>query len=409
MSSHLVLEIESYKNVGRARLTFAPVTLLLGPPGAGKSNILEAAALLGLASKLAQYTKAQDSFEEALKSMLENEAGFQDITRANDILDVFPFFEPPSQGATKVSLTIGNTSVKFELRPVSVDKDTLVLSYLATGSKGALELYVTKKDDILEISYYIGDYLDKKRSWTSVIEMDDFKQLFNIFIRLYSFERYQLSAAEILQCPDTCPSPEHTAAKHVLGEKARNMPIVASKSPLVLREVNEWLRSELESSLEVKVLARRHEVVMFSGDVEVPPGLVSDSIVRLLYYTLALYSNARALSLTRRPFIVLLEEPEARAFPYGFSLLASAISKLVKRGGYVVLTTHNPMLASVLLDKFSENKLRLYYVYTGSRGYAEVVGLNLRRMAEELVSPADIMVMPPREVVMKYAEGAGSG
>ncbi len=64
--------------------------------------------------------------------------------------------------------------------------------------------------------------------------------------------------------------------------------------------------------------------------------------------------------------------------------------------GYVVITTHNPILASLLRDKL---KVTLYYVYRGDGGLTEVAELDRDKLAEELITSTEILFMKPGEVL----------
>ena len=60
----------------------------------------------------------------------------------------------------------------------------------------------------------------------------------------------------------------------------------------------------------------------------------------------------------------LLEEPEGHLFPQFFNLLVEYIAKF-SEVGYAVITTHSPILVSLLRDKLDA---ALYYVYRGDGG-----------------------------------------
>ncbi len=47
MAGPLTLEIEGFKSIGKLRMELGDLTILLGPPASGKTNVLEALALLG--------------------------------------------------------------------------------------------------------------------------------------------------------------------------------------------------------------------------------------------------------------------------------------------------------------------------------------------------------------------------
>ena len=91
----------------------------------------------------------------------------------------------------------------------------------------------------------------------------------------------------------------------------------------------------------------------------------------------------------------LLEEPEGHLFPQFFNLLVEYIAKF-SEVGYAVITTHSPILVSLLRDKLDA---ALYYVYRGNGGLTEAAELDKDKLAEELVASADILFMKPHEVL----------
>jgi predicted ATPase len=90
----------------------------------------------------------------------------------------------------------------------------------------------------------------------------------------------------------------------------------------------------------------------------------------------------------------LLEEPEGQIYPQFFNLLVKHIAKFTEVG-YVAITTHNPILVSLLRDRLDAT---LHYVYRGDGGLTEVAELDKDKLAEELATSADILFMKPREV-----------
>ncbi len=167
-------------------------------------------------------------------------------------------------------------------------------------------------------------------------------------------------------------------------------------------KINNALREYLDEKIELKVL-RSGALVLFDYDVEIEVKSVSNSIFRLIYYTLALstassYAKIHGLE---NALLVLLEEPEAHVFPFMFDLMRSEIIQAIKAGVIVVIATHNPIFVSALWDKVKD--LKTYYVYRcGDLGSTKVAELDVEKMAESLVSIEDILNMNWKEVVEEY-------
>jgi predicted ATPase len=210
-----------------------------------------------------------------------------------------------------------------------------------------------------------------------------------VVARLYGFDRFKDDVINSMVNGVEVETPQD-----LLREDGKNFGLVAKKQPEVIRDVNAEL-AEL-SRVEVKLLGDGR-VVVFDNDVAMKPSAISDSVFRILYILVGLSSAiffTKLHGLEGRT-IVLLEEPEGHLFPQFFNLLVKYIAKF-SEVGYVVITTHNPILVSLLRDKLN---VTLYYVYRGDGGLTEVAELDKDKLAEELVTSADILFMKPREVL----------
>ena len=68
----------------------------------------------------------------------------------------------------------------------------------------------------------------------------------------------------------------------------------------------------------------------------------------------------------------------------------------------VVVSTHNPLFASMLGDKV-ENA-RFYYVFRDTHGSTNLSELDLQALAKEFKTIEDVMMMPISEVINKYVK-----
>lgn len=108
---------------------------------------------------------------------------------------------------------------------------------------------------------------------------------------------------------------------------------------------------------------RNGTIVVFDWDYEVDVTYLSDGILRSLYYLLALASSinyAKLRGLENR-LIVGLEEPESHVFPFMMGLLAKYISEVTRKNVVVVVSTHNPLFASMLGDKVENARFLLCF------------------------------------------------
>jgi len=381
--------IRRYKSIKELRLRLRPVTVLVGPPASGKSNLLEALALLGLAGKLVEIKMNYTD----LSVFCNTEVDAWHLLRVGDALDVFPMREPE---ATTVKLSVAGESYRAELVLRQVEEKPRLYARYMRREKGVavgpldVDAPGTKPGFCDDLEYYA----DSLQGWSLVS-------------RLYGFERYGVEAAldRALVCSENidvhCMEP-----RYVLAETGSNMAVLAAGQPRVLRIVNKWLEA---LDMPTRLGAARGPginafVAPFIHGFALSPLSVSSGLARMLYYLLALQSNTVAAKLkpdTKR--LVLLEEPEARIFPYGFEVLADAIGSAAEKGVNVVLTTHNGFLATKLTEHVRLGNLAVYYVYLDKEGYTQAVELDLGRLAEELITLDDLLALSPREVLEEYA------
>ena len=135
---------------------------------------------------------------------------------------------------------------------------------------------------------------------------------------------------------------------------------------------------------------------------EVPPRLLSDTLGRVLYYVTALYTcmEYAQIKSMKDKLVILLEEPEAHVFPYSFQLLVD-ILKEATQSFYVVLTTHNGSFISHLWNKLKD--VKTYYVFREQKTGATVVTeLDIEKLAKDLVTGNELLLLTPKEVTRKY-------
>jgi len=345
------ISISNYKSIKKVRMKLGRVTILLGPPAVGKSNVLEAIALATYFDRYALYVEGAP-----LSKLIRDSA--KHLFYMSKTIDINLY-----AGEWRRSLRISALGPDLELNNTIVPINTNCLldtDYLFTynGQRYCFDKFKIK--DLLKASE-------------------------NVLSMLYGFDRFRddivnsmLNGAEV------------EAPQDLLREDGKNFGIVAIRQSEVIKDVNAEL-AEL-SQTEVRLLDNG-KVVMFSGAA----GFAApESLLRIMYYLVGISSATNyALDGLEGRSIVLLEEPEIH--PALLQLLVKHIAKF-SEAGYVVITTHNPILVSLLRDKLN---VTLYYVYRGDEGYTEVAELNKDKLAEELVTSEDILFMKPRDVHLK--------
>ncbi len=361
--------ISHFKSIEKAQMKLGRVTVLLGPPAAGKSNVLEAIALATYFDRYAFYVDREP---------------LSRLVRTDDVSNLFTFYD-----LTKtVEISISTDEWRRSLRIYFQQGLRLELN----EAKVPIERYGKVHNRSLYLFSYSGSEY--------AIVPDKFDKLLgvlreNVITRLYGFDRFKDDVINSM-----VNGVEVEAPQGLLREDGKNFGIVTKKQPKVIRDVNAEL-AEL-SRVEVKLLDDGR-VVVFDNDIAMKPSAISDSVFRILYVLVGLSSATfftKLYGLEGRT-VILLEEPEGHLFPQFFNLLVEYIAKF-SEVGYVVITTHNPFLVSLLRDKLN---VTLYYVYRGDGGLTEVAELDKDKLAEELVTSEDILFMKPSEV-LRLCRGA---
>jgi predicted ATPase len=343
------ITISRYKSIEKAQMELGRVTVLLGPPAAGKSNLLEAMALATYFDRFALYSDVEP---------------LSRLVRTDDMRGLF---------------------LRYSTKAVEVGIDggvwrRLLRIYSQKGLRlelNGVDVPVVPSSRSPHFSYDgIGYAINEIKLLEPLRE--------SVAARLYSFDRFRDSIVKSMVGGVEAEMP------HVfLREDGRNFGLVAKKHPEVFRDVNAEL--EVLGQVEVVLLGDGRVAVLDRHIVERPP----DSLLRVLYYLIGLSSLASFAKLRglEGRAIALLEEPEVH--PRFLHLLVKYIARF-SEVGYAVITTHNPILVSLLRDKLNAT---LYYAYRGDGGLTEVAELDKVKMAEELVTAEDIIFMKPREVL----------
>ena len=141
---------------------------------------------------------------------------------------------------------------------------------------------------------------------------------------------------------------------HLLPPDGRNLPSVLLYNPELRSLVADILEDYGQKPLVDEVEGTFSVLYEVNGlSLRIPYALVSDTIRRYIFFLAAVKSNENA--------VVVLEEPEAHAFPPYVKHLAECIG-LDKRNQYFI-STHNPYLLISLIEKTPVRELAVYVTY----------------------------------------------
>jgi len=379
----MLVRIENFKSINRLELELAPLTILVGPPASGKSNILDALALLGYFNRIKLLDKEYDNYASNLESL-------KLVSRFTNHHELFTNYDLTRKVSVEIQLNAEerfNLSLHFTWGKLNVFLNKVSIPW---------DLLVRSQSSISKVK----DVLNRVAGGSLLPES-----------RLYGYDRYGLATQRCdssglcgfniwLKGLKSAPVP-----KNVLSEFGRNAPQLTWSVRDIIPKLNSILKERLNTRVEVKV-TRQGTVMIYDNDYEIAPTAISDSISRALYYLMAIKTSLNYVKLygLEKRFILLFEEPEAHVFPYFLDLLADHIAEAVNYV-YVVIATHNPLLVSMMWDRVKD--VKTYYVARDVSGYTSSWEINVEALAKELKTVDEVLFMPPREVIEKYTVNTG--
>ncbi len=361
------LIVEGFKSIVRAELEVKPLTILVGPPDTGKSNLLEA---LGLLSFLAYGGSVEDYF------------------RYSTLSAVFSLL-PVSPSRVRVFLD-GLAEVFLEQKP---DLQGVVASAFIGGGEA------------FRVEYSFDGSLLVWPSQPGSFVFSTLTPLLNV--RFYRFhtsragQRPGLGSLGFVLRMLAEASPElyrGLTSTVLLPPRGLNLSNIISQNS----EARLFVQSILEDYGYRGIVTIR--VPWPHGPVvEAPHAVLRESTyipLDLLSDGLKVYT-AVALALTQKlpkdlekhvgwtPAIIALEEPEIHLYPYKIVDMARLIASVVRgdKGVHVVLSTHNMHMVSTLLSKTPRDRVAVYYTgrsrETGETLFKELKGDTLEELVDE--------------------------
>ncbi|MFN8713499.1 MAG: AAA family ATPase [Bacteroidota bacterium] len=308
------LEIKQFKSIRHMKIDCKHINLFIGQPNVGKSNVLEAMALLA-----PQFVPDKERF-------------FADFIRYEDFSDLFR--ETPTKNRIEVSSN-KNSSVIYlssqkslftffmsEGQPLNnYQIELLVQKYRSTAP-----LNKTKTIDYCSVSnsgkvsnrlkYYFGSEAD----------LDD--AIGNPLVKKYSFK----PLASYLFDRNTYLTPPN-------GD---NYYSICLQNELLRKQIsNKLLDYDLELVLEQKKpeikIQKRNSWLVSS----LPYSGIADTLQRYFFHLAAILSNDKS--------VLLFEEPETHSHPAYIRRLAEHIADC--KNNQFFITTHSPYVLNILLER----------------------------------------------------------
>lgn len=372
----LKFEISSFKSIRYLSLDIAPVTLLIGPPASGKSNILDSIALLGYFERILRINEEYGDYGLNLESP-------STITRFERHEQLFRY---------------GNLAEKISMSLLRGDMQERINIYYEGGR---LIMRVNDVDIPWDLQSTTTDsMMAVKNALNTAV-----KNGMLLGSRLYGYDRYGLGSFGTFSFSSWLRGiGAKDFPKNVLSELGWNAIYIIRRVPDIVHELNDVIKERFEEKVEIKVL-RTGITIIFDYDFDVEALGVSDSIFRALYNLVAIRSAANYVKLygLEGQFLLLLEEPEAHIFPFFMDVLAEHISDAAKHF-YIVVSTHNPILVSLLWDKISD--LKTYYILRGKDGSTKAFDVNIEKLAKDFITSEELLIMSPAKILSRYVKVA---
>lgn len=286
------LSVSNFKSVRQLDIDCKKVNLFIGEPNTGKSNILET---LGL---LSWYADTEQKLVDYVRfKTLQNL--FYDQLLDNE-LHVSSVVSSSNRG-TSLYVRFVTDEFEFRISPTSPD--------------------ITKMD-----------FQGRVTGGTIVVQTENIK-----FFRFTNLPNYPDSALGALRPPD-----------------GANLFSVVFGSENLRETMKEFfrkygLRLVFKPQEKLFELQKEMDDLVFSY----PYMLTSDTLRRIIFYTVAIASN--------KDSVLVFEEPESNAFPYYTKYLGERIA--LDETNQFFIATHNPYLLSAIIEKSRKDDVQVFITY----------------------------------------------
>ena len=285
------LSISNFKSIRQLDLDCKKINLFIGEPNTGKSNILEALAFCSW-------------FGQTVSSSLSDYVRFQTTPNL--------FYDQLLDQEVGILLS-GTPSAALYLR---FENDQFVLRQQRT-SPGS------------------SDRLDYEGVYSGIVGHPQTGSV--KFYRFKNLARYDDRDAGSLKPPN-----------------GTNLFSVVFSSQ-ILREVMKEFFQKYGLKLILRPQERIFELQKQTGDLvfSFPYSLTSDTLQRIIFYTVAMVSN--------KDSVLVFEEPESNAFPYYTKYLGERIA--LDENNQFFIATHNPYLLSAIVEKGRKEDVQVFITY----------------------------------------------
>ncbi|OHB74966.1 MAG: hypothetical protein A2Z25_17865, partial [Planctomycetes bacterium RBG_16_55_9] len=284
------LNVSNFKSVRQLEIDCKKVNLFIGEPNTGKSNILEALGLMSWSARLGQNLGDYVRFQTT-QNLFYDQLLDQEIA-----ISVF--------GERSAELYLRFESENFALRLERTSPGPMaILDYQGVFIRGSVNNFAA-------------------------------------FIKFFRFKNLPTS-------PDATPG-------GLKPPDGANIFAVVFGSESLREMMKEFfrkygLRLVLKPQEKLFELQKQKDDLVFSY----PYSLTSDTLRRIIFYTVAIASN--------KDSVLVFEEPESHAFPYYTKYLGERIA--LDQTNQFFIATHNPYLLSAIIEKARKEDVKVFITY----------------------------------------------
>lgn len=334
------LEIDGFKSLRDFAIDLEPFTVLIGPNSAGKSNILEAIALLSRLARMSFVEALQGGRGRILDQFTHHQGRFASELRLGfDVLDQ-NLDEERSQTRFRAELAFERSEPSTieissqHLRGLGREEDTWGRAHHAFAS---WLLHETPGERLRYPAIVIPGMGRLGVPQTDVKLAQDLQS---------SLDSLHLS----LHAPELREASERLASTKLVSD-ASNLPtVLAAMPPPLLGQVRAALSTIVPGVASFEVIADKDLLeieFILSGGERIPARLASDGTLRVLALLAAAFAP-------HGPKVICIEEPENGIYPRRLrDLLKILHERTQPREGeplppQIILTTHSPVAISAL-------------------------------------------------------------
>jgi len=342
---NLFFSLRNFKSIERGNIKIKPVTIILGPPDSGKSNLLEGLAMF---------------------SMLAYGGNVYSYLRTFDLRDLFR-----------------NLSTYFGLFPSLIslmipEKNIELTITMLEREDGRIEFTFSTRDKTL-LKFVNADNISYL-----VTPQPDNEYLNLLRIRFYRFSYLYLPFSQPIGYSPalaTFSSSDYVTKRLLMKYNKRLYDEIISNvllppqgenlfSLLRKEDYYELVKSIVKDYGYDDLVLSQDKLFLTKDPGKYPLELASYNLLSYIYMTLAIESKIPDEIPRIIPDIIAFEELDARMSPFLAWELGKDIAYSSSEDKRIILATYNPSLVSALLEKVRPENLAVYWLYRDPETFA---------------------------------------